>query len=52
MAKAKDNKVTESVKLDVKVVDLVRGNKDKTGVPIGTFFEQAATEKLKQSTKK
>ena len=48
MAKEKE----ESVKLKSSVVNLVRSNKEITGVPIGTFFEQAATEKLKSQPKK
>lgn len=39
-------KKTESVKIDIEVVSMVKENKEKTGVPIGTFFEQAAKEKL------
>lgn len=38
---------TESVKIDSKIVAKVRGNKKKTGIPVGKFFELAATEKLK-----
>lgn len=40
----------ESVKIKVGIVNKVRLNKKKTGVPVGTFFEQAAEEKL--NTKK
>lgn len=32
----------EPVNLDKKIVDRVRANKQKTGVPISTFFERAA----------
>lgn len=46
-----DDKV-ESVKIKVSVVDKVRANKKKTGVNVGTFFEQAAEEKLKSQQKK
>ncbi len=41
----------ENVKLSTEIVDKVRKSKLKTGVPIGTFFEQAATEKLKSQSK-
>ena len=40
---------TESIKLKTEVVKKVRANKKKTGIPIGTFFEQAAEEKLKKN---
>lgn len=36
----------ESVKIKKPIVERVRANKVKTGVPVNTFFEQAATEKL------
>lgn len=36
----------ESVKIKSNVVNKVRDNKKTTGVPVGTFFEQAAEEKL------
>ncbi len=39
-------KITESVKLNAEIVDLVRKNKEKTGVAVGRFFEIAAEEKL------
>ena len=51
MAKVKKKKVTESVKIDTLVVALVKDNKEKTGVNVGTFFEQAATEKLSKKQK-
>ena len=38
----------ENVKIKTQVVNLVRANKEKTRVPIGTFFEQAVMEKLKR----
>lgn len=41
----------ESVKLKKEIIDLVRQNKEKTGVPVSTFFEQAAFEKLKKQKK-
>lgn len=44
-------KKTESVKIDVVIVEKVRKSKEKTGVPVGTFFEQAAEEKLKKVKK-
>lgn len=36
----------ESVRLRKEIVQKVRDNKVKTGLPIATFFEQAANEKL------
>lgn len=36
----------EPVNLNRGVVERVRANKKKTGIPISTFFEKAATEKL------
>lgn len=36
----------ERVALDAAVVQRVRKNKTKTGVPINVFFEKAAMEKL------
>ena len=44
---AKSDDDIESVKIKVGIVNKVRANKKKTGVPVGTFFEQAAEEKLK-----
>lgn len=41
------SKTYESVKIEKPIVDKVRKNKEKTGVPVSTFFEQAAEEKLK-----
>jgi len=41
----------ESVKIKTAIVDKVRANKKKTGVPVATFFEQAAEEKLSKSKK-
>lgn len=48
MGKEKVNKDAgrEAVKLRMEVVQRVRKNKEKTGVPINVFFERAATEKL------
>jgi len=53
--KAKQNKKAgvvsnglEPVKLKTSVVDLVRKNKQETGVNIGFFFEEAALEKLRK----
>lgn len=37
---------TESIKLKSEIVQKVRQNKKKTGVPITTFIEQATNEKL------
>ena len=37
---------SECVKIKSDAVDLVRDNKDKTGVPIGVFIEQCIREKL------
>ena len=45
-------KATESVKISKEVVDMVRANKAVTGVSVGVFFEMAAKEKLKKTTKK
>lgn len=36
----------ESVKIKRNIVDRVRANKQLTGVPVSTFFEKAADEKL------
>jgi hypothetical protein len=36
------------VRIDKKLVARVAKNRDKTGVPIGKFFELAAEEKLKK----
>ena len=41
-----NEKKLENVSLKTEVVNKVRRNKEKTGVPIGIFFEQAALEKL------
>lgn len=46
MAKKKTTEF-ESVKIKTGIVNKVRENKTKTGVPVATFFEQAAEEKLK-----
>lgn len=46
MAKKKETEY-ESVKIKTPIVNKVRANKIKTGVPVATFFEQAAKEKLK-----
>jgi len=43
---SKATEILESVKLKKKIVDKVRNSKKKTGVPITTFFELAAEEKL------
>lgn len=43
----KDKKQYESVKIAKEVVDMVRKDKKITGVPVATFFSQAAIEKLK-----
>lgn len=37
----------ETVKIKKRIVEKVRANQTKTGVPVATFFEQAAEEKLK-----
>jgi hypothetical protein len=42
---------TESVKLNSKLVEKVRKNKEKTGVPITTFIEKATEEKLSKQPK-
>jgi len=39
-------KKLENVSLDTEVVNKVRKNKEKTGVPIGKFFEMAAVKEL------
>ena len=41
----------EPVNLKKEVVEKVRDNKKSTGVPISTFFEQAAEEKLNKEKK-
>lgn len=38
----------QSVKIKTEVVNLVREDKEKTRVPISSFFELAAIEKLKK----
>lgn len=43
----KQKKEYESVKIAKEVVDKVREDKKTTGVPVSTFFYQAAVEKLK-----
>ncbi len=40
----------ESVKLRKGIVNKVRKNKTETGIPVATFFEMAAEEKLKKQT--
>jgi|TARA_R110000868_G_scaffold135380_3_gene347872 hypothetical protein len=40
---------TESVKISIEVVNLVREDKKKTKLPIGAFFELAAIEKLNKN---
>ena len=40
-------KITESIKVDSEVVELVKKSKETTGVPIGVFFELAAKKELK-----
>jgi hypothetical protein len=42
----------ESVKINKKVVELVRQNKKITRVPISAFFEKAALNELKFQQKK
>ena len=39
---------TTSVRLPNEIVGLVKQYKEKTGVPIATFFAKAASEKLKR----
>ncbi len=39
---------TESIKINLKVLEKVRKNKKKTGVGIQAFIEQATLEKLKR----
>ena len=49
MGNKKEQKIEyESVKINKKVVDLVRGNKAKTYCPISVFFENAALKELKK----
>lgn len=43
---------TEAVRIDKSVVELVRKDKETTGVPIGKFFELSAKEKLSKQKKK
>jgi ACT domain-containing protein len=48
MAKKKvKTKTPVYLKLDTDLVNKIRKNKEKTGVPINVFAEQALTEKLK-----
>ena len=42
---------TESVKLDAVLVEKVRKNKEKTGIPINTFIEAAVEERLSKLKK-
>ncbi len=44
-------KALESVKLQTVIVNKVRANKKKTGMPIATFIEQSIEEKLKAQSK-
>lgn len=39
------------VRIDKKVIAKVEKHKNKTGIPIGKFFEMAAEEKLKGENK-
>jgi len=41
-------KKLETIKVDSGLVEKVRANKEKTGVPIAVFFEKAAEEKLEK----
>lgn len=41
----------ESVKIKTEIVDKVRKNKVKTGVPVATFFEMAAEKELSKKSK-
>lgn len=41
----------ESVKIKTAIVDKVRANKKKTGVPVATFFEMAAEKELSKPKK-
>lgn len=45
------NEPTRVVRISEKVVAKVEKKKDRTGVPIGKFFELAAEEKLKRDIK-
>jgi post-segregation antitoxin (ccd killing protein) len=47
--KGKKPKELENVKLNTTTVDLLRKHKQKTGIPISTFVEQAISEKFKKS---
>lgn len=42
----------ESVKINTEVVNKVRKIKEKTKVPIGSYFEIAANEKIKKDSKR
>lgn len=42
------NMAKENVKLETALVNKVRANKKKTGVPIGVFIGQAINEKLQR----
>ena len=46
MVKKKQETKYESVKINTGIVEKVRDNKKVTGVPVSTFFEQAAELKL------
>lgn len=46
--KRKQNKKWEPVKIDSVRVELLRKNKEETGVPIATFVEKAIDEKIER----
>jgi hypothetical protein len=49
--KAKEPKSLVSVKVCQTIYEKVKAYKEKNYMPIGTFFEQAAEEKLKKAKK-
>lgn len=46
MASKLKRDTTEPVRIDKEIVESVREQKRKTGIPVGKFFEKAAQEKL------
>ena len=51
MKKKKGFYKLENVKLKAATVATLRENKEKTGIPITTFVEQAVAEKLNKQSK-
>jgi len=46
MKKAKPKRSTESIRVKKAVIDLVKKEKEVSGIAVGRFFEIAAIEKL------